>query len=147
MKPIMLATDGSPSAAEATKQAVELARETGAKLFVVAVWHAGLTSYSSSPAGTLPEKKRIAKEHASEAAKAAVELAESAGIEAEPFVLEGDPVERICASAADTEASLVVVGSHGWGPIRRLVMGSVSTGLLHRATCPVVVVRPLAEAA
>jgi len=145
MRAIMLATDGSPSAAEATKRAVELARETGAKLFVVAVWHAGLTTYSSGD--VMSANKRAAKKHASEAARSALELAEAAGIEAESFVLEGDPVDRICASAADTQTALLVVGSHGFGPVRRLVFGSVSTGLLHHAPCPVLVVRTLAEAA
>jgi hypothetical protein len=33
-----------------------------------------------------------------------------------------------------------VVGSHGWGPIRRLVFGSVSRALLDHAACPVLVV-------
>jgi nucleotide-binding universal stress UspA family protein len=144
MNSIILATDGSPSAADATTQAVELARATGAKLFVVSVWHEGLTTYS---AGGLPESKRAAKEQACDAAGAALEVARAAGIEAESFVLEGDAVERICESAADTKASLLVVGSHGFGPVRRLVFGSVSTALLHRAPCPVLVVRPLAEAA
>ena len=144
MNPIILATDGSPSAAEATKEAVELARATGAKLFVVSVWHAGLTTYSTA---ALPESKRVAKKQACEAATAAVETARAAGIEAESFVLEGDAVDRICESAADTNAALLVVGSHGFGPVRRLVFGSVSTALLHHAPCPVLVVRPLVEAA
>jgi nucleotide-binding universal stress UspA family protein len=144
MNPIILATDGSPSAEDATKRAVELARATGAKLFVVSVWHAGLTTHSTS---ALPEPKRVAKEQACDAARAAVEAARAASIEAESFVLEGDAVERICASAADTRTSLLVVGSHGFGPVRRLVFGSVSTALLHQAPCPVLVVRPLAEAA
>jgi nucleotide-binding universal stress UspA family protein len=145
MNPIIFATDGSPSAADATRQAVELARSTGAKLFAVSVWHAGLTTHSTTAA--LPESKRAAKEQACEAARAAVEVARAAGVEAESFVLEGDAVERIRESAADTNASLLVVGSHGFGPVRRLVFGSVSTALLHHAPCPVLVVRPLAEAA
>ena len=143
MNPIILATDGSPSAADATKQAVELARATGARLFVASVWHAGLTAYSTV---ALPESKRVAKEQACEAARAAVEVARAAGIETDSFVLEGDAVERICESARDTNASLLVAGSHGWGPVRRLVFGNVSTALLHHAPCPVLVV-PLAEAA
>ena len=147
MNPIILATDGSPSAADATTQAVELARATGAKLIVVSVWHAGLTTYSASLTGGLPESKRAAKEQACEAAGAAVEVARAAGIEAESFVLEGDAVHRICESVADTGASLLVVGSHRFGRVRRLIPGSVSTALLHHAPCPVLVVRPLAEAA
>jgi nucleotide-binding universal stress UspA family protein len=35
----------------------------------------------------------------------------------------------------------VVIGSHGWGAIRRLVFGSVSSALLHHAPCPVLVAR------
>jgi nucleotide-binding universal stress UspA family protein len=144
MNPIILATDGSPSAADATTEAVELARATGAKLFVVSVWHAGLTTYSQA---ALPEKKRRAKEHAWSAVSAAVEVAARAGVVAEPFVLEGDAVERLCDVAADTKASLVVVGSHGFGAVRRLVFGSVSTALRHRAACAVLVVPPAEQTA
>jgi nucleotide-binding universal stress UspA family protein len=49
MKPIVLGTDGSPSAAKATSLAIELARETGARLYVVAAWQTPLTIYASSP--------------------------------------------------------------------------------------------------
>src|SRR4029078_12869646 len=41
MNPIILATDGSPSAVDATQQAVELARSTGGNTFVVAEWDGG----------------------------------------------------------------------------------------------------------
>lgn len=100
---------------------------------MVSVWHAGLSTYSTA---ALPESKRIAKEQACEAARAAVGAARAAGIETESFVLEGDAVDRICTSAADPGASLLVVGSHGFGPVRRLVYRSVSTALLHHAPCP-----------
>ena len=50
-------------------------------------------------------------------------------------------------TAADTPAALIVVGSHGWGRLRRLVFRSVSTGLLHEAPCPVPVARHDAHAA
>ena len=42
------------------------------------------------------------------------------------------------------EVDLLVVGSRGWGPVRRVVLGSTSDRLVHRAACPVVVV-PRAE--
>jgi nucleotide-binding universal stress UspA family protein len=33
-----------------------------------------------------------------------------------------------------------VLGSHGWGALKRAIFGSVSTGVLHHARCPVLVV-------
>jgi nucleotide-binding universal stress UspA family protein len=56
-------------------------------------------------------------------------------------VAEGFPLEEICRKASDYDAQLIVVGSHGWGAARRLLSGSVSTGLVHQAPCPVLVVR------
>jgi nucleotide-binding universal stress UspA family protein len=141
MKPIVLATDGSASAANATKLAVELARETGARLYVVAAWHAPLTNYASTPMRAVPNLEAAEIKRATEAARAAVDLAEADGVDAKSFVRNGEPVEMISQTATGCDASLVVVGSHGWGPIRRLVFGSVSTGLLHDAPCPVLVVR------
>jgi hypothetical protein len=35
---------------------------------------------------------------------------------------------------------MIVVGAHGWGPLRRVVHGSVSTAVVHQARCPVLVV-------
>jgi nucleotide-binding universal stress UspA family protein len=147
MNSIVLATDGSPSAEKATRVAIELARETGARLCVSAVWHAPLATYSYAPLTASPDIDKAKKEHAYDAANSAVERAEAEGVEAESFVREGDPVDMISQTATDCGASLLVVGSHGWGPVRRLVFGSVSTGLLHHAPCPVLVARSDPEAA
>jgi nucleotide-binding universal stress UspA family protein len=141
MKPILLGTDGSPSAEKATRLAVELARETGSRLCVVAAWQAPLTNYAYTPMATIPEVEAAERKRAHEAAKAALKLAEAEGVDAESFERNGDAVEMISQTAEACEASLVVVGSHGWGAVRRLVFGSVSTGLLHHAPCPVLVAR------
>jgi len=47
--------------------------------------------------------------------------------------------------ARKVEADLLVVGSHGKGPMKRLFLGSVSEGVLRRAPCPVLVVPDLGE--
>jgi nucleotide-binding universal stress UspA family protein len=52
----------------------------------------------------------------------------------------GPIVEEICKVAHDRAARMIVAGAHGWGPIKRLLHGSISTGLLRAAPCPVLVV-------
>ncbi|MFJ8438791.1 universal stress protein [Kitasatospora griseola] len=56
----------------------------------------------------------------------------------------GAPAHALLAAAEHAE--LVVVGAHGRGPLGRLVAGSVSSEVLHRAPCPVVVVPVVREA-
>lgn len=146
MNTIVLATDGSPSADRATRLAIELARDTGSRLCICSVWESALTVYPYAPLTAVPEVEKAEKIRAIDAARKAVELAEAEGVETESFVREGDPVDVISGTAANCGASFLVVGSHGWGPVRRLVFGSVSTGLLHHAPCPVLVARPELEA-
>jgi nucleotide-binding universal stress UspA family protein len=55
-------------------------------------------------------------------------------------VLRGFPVEEICIEAEKLGARFLVLGSHGWGALKRAIFGSVSTGVLHHAGCPVLVV-------
>ena len=55
----------------------------------------------------------------------------------------GSPAKQIVALAAELEADLVVVGTHGRRGFRRLVMGSVAEDVVRNAPCPVMVVRPV----
>jgi nucleotide-binding universal stress UspA family protein len=143
-RPILLATDGSPSAAEAQREALELARLFGVTLLVIAVEHVTLPAVGYSGYGysnvvaelTESERHRVEQLLASVA-----ETAEAAGVHCLTFAADGFPVEEICRVARDRDAQLIVVGSHGWGAARRLLSGSVSTGLVHTAPCPVLVVR------
>jgi nucleotide-binding universal stress UspA family protein len=148
-RPILLATDGSPSAAEAQKEAFELASRLDVPLLVVAVEHAVLPAYGYAGYGysnvvaelTEAERHRIEKLLASVA-----EAAEQAGLHCSTAAADGIPVDEICRKASEFDAQLIVVGSHGWGAARRLFSGSVSTGLVHQAPCPVLVVRPRPQA-
>lgn len=58
-----------------------------------------------------------------------------------PKLLEGAPKDAILAEAESWGADLIVVGSHGYGPIRRLFLGSVSSFLSHNSPCSVLIVR------
>lgn len=52
-------------------------------------------------------------------------------------ILAGDPAECILEFAAAEKVDLIVMGTHGYGPLGRAVHGSVTTAVLDRADCPV----------
>jgi universal stress protein A len=56
-------------------------------------------------------------------------------------VREGDPAEEILRAAQFTNANLIVMGTHGWTGLSRLLMGSVVEQVLRKAPCPVLTVR------
>jgi nucleotide-binding universal stress UspA family protein len=141
MKTILLATDGSSSAKRATEAAVELARAAGWKLRVVTVWHTLVRTYGYAPVTYAADLSELEREHATSVLEDTAALAREAGVTATSQLREGDAVEEICAAARECDAALLVVGAQGWGPVRRLLFGSVSSGVLHDAPCPVLVVR------
>jgi nucleotide-binding universal stress UspA family protein len=144
MKPVLLATDGSPTAALATRTAIELAGLLDTDLVIVSVWDVSYAGYSAMGFAPIPLNGALAKVSEKEArtiASEAAARAEEAGVEARTLILRGFPVDEICLAAEKLGPRFLVVGSHGWGAVKRSLFGSVSTGVLHRATCPVLVVR------
>jgi nucleotide-binding universal stress UspA family protein len=144
MKPVLLATDGSPTAEKATATAIDLALNLNTDLVIVSVWDVPYTAYSAMGYAPVPVNARTAKLEEHQAAKVVTEAAaraEEAGVEARLSVIRGYPVNVICEAAQRFAPRFLVIGSHGWGAVKRALFGSVSTGVLHHATCPVVVVR------
>jgi universal stress protein A len=68
------------------------------------------------------------------------------GLECQTKSVEGSPGDEIVDYAAKIGADLIVMGSHGRTGLGRILLGSVAEKVLHRATCPVLVV-PVREAA
>jgi nucleotide-binding universal stress UspA family protein len=127
--------DGSPESRAALELAHEIAKTAGACLRVIDV--VGPTE----PGGPFPayrpdwtEHARIRREEAQE--RLAGVLAELGDI-ATGDVAFGDPARELAFEG--NHLDLLVVGSRGYGPIRRLMLGSTSTKLVHEAPCPVMV--------
>jgi nucleotide-binding universal stress UspA family protein len=143
-RPILFATDGSPSAEEAQNEALELAQRLHAPLLVVSVTHASLPAVGYGGYGysdVVAELSRAEDKRVDELLASVAETAEAEGVHCSTVAADGFAVEEISRKASEYEARLIVVGSHGWGAARRFFSGSVSTGLVHSAPCPVLVVR------
>lgn len=142
---ILLATDGSKDAALALHAAVDLSCRTGSELHVVHAWQPFLEY--SHPSVAMASDSALYEREAQEVLFGQLDKVEEAGAVAAVAHLErGRPAETITDLAQDLGAGLIVVGSRGLGPVGRLVMGSVSEGVLDLATCPVLVVRGGEEA-
>ena len=72
---------------------------------------------------------------------AAVEALARSGVEVRTAGPVGDAADEIVRLAKEMRADVIVLGARGLNPLKRLVLGSVSTRVLHHAPCDVLVVR------
>jgi nucleotide-binding universal stress UspA family protein len=135
LRTIGVGFDGSPESRAALELAHGIARAVGARLRVIDV------VVPPDPGGPFPayrpdwaENAHMRREEAED--RLAAVLAELGDI-ATGDLPSGDPAREL-AYAAD-ELDLLVTGSRGYGPVRRLMLGSTSSRLVHEAPCPVLV--------
>jgi nucleotide-binding universal stress UspA family protein len=139
---ILVATDGSAAATTALDAAIDLAREGGHRLAVLTVWRAlqgdfGLAYPSTAVLGDLLDAERT---HAEETLTQAYRRAADAGVPVVTRLDTGDPAERICAYARELDARMVAMGTHGYGGMMSLLVGSVSAEVIRKVGRPVLVV-------
>jgi nucleotide-binding universal stress UspA family protein len=148
MQPIMLASDGSPASAAATREAIAIGSELHAPLIAVCVEHVAVPAYGYYGYSEIYlELHKSEREHAEQVLEKIAAAAGAAGVECETVSLEGRVVDEICRFAAERNAAMLVLGAHGWGALHRVVFGSVSQGVLHEAPCPVLIARGVDQAA
>lgn len=133
---IVVAVDFSASSMTAANLAVKMATEP-AELFVVLVD----PPLELLPKGfTYPDAIGTDTDSRAGLARFAAAMDRHPGILVEPVVLNGAPVQALVEFAERVCADLIVAGSHGHGRLDRLLLGSVSTGLVRNAPTAVLVV-------
>lgn len=136
---IVVGTDGGPEGDAALRFAVDEAERTGDSIEVVTTWRLEpipVAPYLAMGQPTAENLQRAAQER-QDAAVARV-LGDSPTVTVSARVLPGDA--RIVLVEAAQHARLLVVGSRPMGPVRAVLLGSVSRYCAHHAACPVVVV-------
>ncbi len=144
---ILLATDGSDYAKEAAAQCGEFAagcEKPIVKIITIADYSADVASepFMSSKEfveAVEEEMRKKSQEILSEAEKIVRYKNDSVEIYKEMYV--GSAKQIIVDEAANWEADLIVMGSHGYGFFKRAFLGSVSDAVLHHASCSVLIVR------
>lgn len=134
---ILLATDLSHTSAPATDQAFETAGRLGAQLLIVSVIDTGSLRL---PGGRFHARVDQVRERRQAAAQELILRGRRGGIPVEFLVWEGDPGELILEAAEAEDVDMIIMGSHGRGPIGRRLLGSVSQHVVRHAVVPVVVI-------
>ncbi len=138
---MLLATDGSEDAALASRAAIDLSNRSGGELHVVHTWHSVPSTRFESYIRT-----QLAHEAQELLAEQVANIEEGGGVVAKAHLRQGAAVDEILNLAEELRTELIVMGSRGLGPVKRLVLGSVSEGVVHHARCPVLALRGGADA-
>lgn len=137
---ILVPVDGSDHSKEALKEAIKMAKAFSAKILLLNVQ----PHYDTAHTKIFFSKEEIrsyAEELGEEVFKPYLPLLEEEGIPYEKKVEMGNPAERIVETAVKWKADYIVMGARGLGPLRGTLLGSVSYGVIHQASCPVLIVK------
>ncbi len=137
---ILVAIDGSENSGHALERAIYLAGLCQAKIGLLHVINldAKISSLEQvSLGGYIPDN---IKEEGREILNAATKLVPH-NLQVEAFMEIGVPAEVIVEFCQTYNYDLIIMGSRGRGPIKQLLLGSVSRYVLNHAPCPVLVVR------
>ena len=141
---IVVGTDGSQTATEAVRQAVELATAVGGRLEIVCAYEPVPGARLRSEAQQAPadvEWMIGPREDVDATLAAAAEVAQAAGVAAAVHARQGDPADAILDVAEETAADLVVIGNKGMTGAKRFLLGSVPNKISHHAPCGVLIIR------
>ena len=132
---ILLATDGSEAARQATEAATDPAVKSGSELHVVHVWH-DVPGFAHG--FVKRELRRQGQETLDEQIK---KIEESGGTVTRAHLRGGRTSDEIVGLSEELGAGLLVVGSRGLGAMQRILIGSHSEEIVHHAHVPVLIVR------
>lgn len=140
-KKILVATDASEYSRRALETALGLARTFGGEvelLFVMymreAYWGYNVAYSILVPQDQIDEAGELALE-------ATLKGIDVGNVPIKKKIVQGYPATMILEEVEKEAIDLVVMGSHGYGPISGSVLGSVSQRVLQRAECPVLIVK------
>ena len=143
-KSIVVGTDGSQTASEAVRQAIDLAGKIGAKVELVSAYEPVSDQRLRQERTEAPEDVQWSispREDVDATLSEAEELAEEAGVQVEKHARQGDPADAILDVAEEQNADLIIVGNKGMTGAKRFLLGSVPNKVSHHAPCSVLIIR------
>ena len=141
---IVVGTDGSGTATQAVREAVDMAKAVGATLELVSAYAPVSEQRLRAERRDAPEDVQWAihpRQEVELSLSDAAELARQAGVKVNTYAREGDPADAILDVAEEQKSDLVILGNKGMTGAKRFLLGSVPDKVSHHAPCSVLIVR------
>ena len=138
---VLVATDLSRSAEQATSLVASLRWPAGSSIHVLAVIEPITGAVTLVPDSIAPAYTDAMQREFALATEAVVRKLRAEGREVMSVIKFGRAADVIIKEADRLEANLIVLGSRGRGAVRSALLGSVSAEIVDRAVCPVLVAR------
>jgi len=140
-KRILVPTDASEYSRRALISALDLARKFQAEVVLLFVAYTPEAYWEYNPAYSIEVSKELIEQTGEKTLKATLEGIDVGDVPLKKKQIQGHPSSVILEEISNENIDLVVMGSHGYGPIARVVLGSVSQRVLRKSTCPVLIVK------
>jgi len=151
---ILVPLDGSEHSLRALDVGIQMAKKFGGKLALIHVYSVAVrpTIMPEPTTLTAPGVPVMAPLEISKMAEATrkvgnriledgEEKAKAEEVQVEKILVEGYVVQEIIRTAKEGSFDLIVIGARGISRIRELLLGSVTDGVIHHGSCPVLVVK------
>jgi len=137
---LLLGTDGSRDSLRAARFIPQLCTQD-VEVTVISVKNPFGVEYEFAEGVIEPGVASQMEREAQKALDDTAQILKDAGIKHDTVMEWGDPAKVITSKASREGYDMIVLGSRGLGGIAGLLLGSVSDQILHRAHCPVLIVR------
>lgn len=134
---ILVPTDGSATAVEATKVAISMAKRFGADVVALFVG----PGHIEDPIEYASQEEMEGVHHSVAGLDVARRLGECNGVMVHQASSQGAVAHEILRVAEEQECGMIVIGSSGRSGFKRLALGSVAASVMNEAHVPVLVVR------
>jgi len=151
---ILVPLDGSEHSLKALNVAIQIAKKFEAKLTLIHVYSVTIRPIIMPEPTTLtpPGVPIMTPLEISKVAEASREVgnrilgdgeekAKAEGVQVEKILMEGHVVQEIIRVAKEGNYDLIVIGARGISRVREMLLGSVTDGVIHHVSCPVLVIK------
>ncbi len=138
---ILCPTDFSENAEHALNYGLELARKFNATIHLHHVVQVPYMAVAYEIGPDVAAAREMAENEGRQRLAKRVEELEAEGVRIEAHLTVGTPFVDIVTLAREKNIDLIVIGTHGWGALKQILLGSTAERVVRKAPCPVLTIK------